>query len=388
MAAATAPPNASPRLPIHASHPLSPSRSTSPSPSPSVDDDHDPAHMTFDELEMQRSRHFVQALKELKNLRPQLYSAAEYCESSYLYSDQKQVVLDNLKDYSVKALVNAVDHLGTVAYKLNDLLGQQTTEISATELRAASVAQRMRSCQEHSDREGLKQQSLAKTMHANHKHYVLPDPCAEGELNPSLVRENFDTVLSRQSPLKSESHPHSSPQMQPQPLAKDSSSADFASSSGSKSLAWHFTSEPAPTSTSEGSNSSSKRSISAGRRTPPPTASGRKVLETSLSKGSFLTPSLYNGDSMPRTSEAGLSTSKYPASAKLSTQRSGSFTPAKTAPPMRGTGFVRSSTMIPTSHAGENDSAKDSKSTQARSKSLLRSLLGRKSSKTSAPKPI
>lgn len=50
-------------------------------------------------------------------------------------------VLDNLKDYSVKALVNAVDHLGTVAYKLNDLLGQQTTEISATELRAASVAQ-------------------------------------------------------------------------------------------------------------------------------------------------------------------------------------------------------------------------------------------------------
>ena len=42
-----------------------------------------------------------------------------------------------------------------------------------------------------------------------------------------------------------------------------------------------------------------------------------------------------NGDSMPRTSEAGLSTSKYPASAKLSAQRSGSFTPAKTAPPTR-----------------------------------------------------
>ena len=50
-------------------------------------------------------------------------------------------VLDNLKDYSVKALVNAVDHLGTVAYKLNDLLSQQTIEISSTELRAASLAQ-------------------------------------------------------------------------------------------------------------------------------------------------------------------------------------------------------------------------------------------------------
>jgi hypothetical protein len=50
-------------------------------------------------------------------------------------------VLDNLKDYAVKALVNAVDHLGTVAYKLSDLLSQQTTEISAIELQAASLAQ-------------------------------------------------------------------------------------------------------------------------------------------------------------------------------------------------------------------------------------------------------
>lgn len=29
--------------------------------------------------------------QELKNLRPQLYSAAEYCEKSYLHSEQKQM---------------------------------------------------------------------------------------------------------------------------------------------------------------------------------------------------------------------------------------------------------------------------------------------------------
>lgn len=29
--------------------------------------------------------------QELKNLRPQLYSAAEYCEKSYLLSEQKQM---------------------------------------------------------------------------------------------------------------------------------------------------------------------------------------------------------------------------------------------------------------------------------------------------------
>lgn len=131
--------------------------------------------MTYDEASMQGSRHFYMALQELKNLRPQLYSAAEYCESSYLFNDQKQVVLDNLKDYSVKALVNAIDHLGTVAYKLNEVLSQQTSDISSAEIRVASLAQRIRACQEHTNLEGLKQQSLNRPRRRYHKHYVLPD---------------------------------------------------------------------------------------------------------------------------------------------------------------------------------------------------------------------
>ncbi|KAM0044459.1 putative ABI family protein [Helianthus debilis subsp. tardiflorus] len=92
------------------------------------------------EPSMEPSISFVKALQELKNIRPQLYSAAEYCEKSYLHSEQKQVVLDNLKDYAVRALVNTVDHLGTVAYKLTDLLEQQTLEISTTGLHISSQA--------------------------------------------------------------------------------------------------------------------------------------------------------------------------------------------------------------------------------------------------------
>lgn len=49
--------------------------------------------------------------------------------------------LDNLKDYAVKALVNAVDHLGTVAYKLSDIVEQQTMEISSIDLKVACVNQ-------------------------------------------------------------------------------------------------------------------------------------------------------------------------------------------------------------------------------------------------------
>jgi hypothetical protein len=50
-------------------------------------------------------------------------------------------VLDNLKDYAVRALVNAVDHLGTVAFKLTDLYEQQASELSTIELKVASLNQ-------------------------------------------------------------------------------------------------------------------------------------------------------------------------------------------------------------------------------------------------------
>jgi hypothetical protein len=50
-------------------------------------------------------------------------------------------VLDNLKDYAVRAVVNAVDHLGTVAYKLTDLFEQQASEVSTFELKVARLNQ-------------------------------------------------------------------------------------------------------------------------------------------------------------------------------------------------------------------------------------------------------
>ncbi|XP_071717149.1 protein ABIL1 isoform X2 [Rutidosis leptorrhynchoides] len=131
--------------------------------------------MTFSEPSMEQNISFVKALQELKNLRPQLYSAAEYCEKSYLHSEQKQVVLDNLKDYAVRALVNAVDHLGTVAYKLTDLLDQQSLEISTAELQVTCLHQQLLTCQTYTDREALRQQQLLAVVPRHHKHYSLPN---------------------------------------------------------------------------------------------------------------------------------------------------------------------------------------------------------------------
>ncbi|XP_061997604.1 protein ABIL1-like isoform X2 [Rosa rugosa] len=131
--------------------------------------------MTFDEVSLERSKSFVKALQELKNLRPQLYSAAEYCEKSYLHSEQKQMVLDNLKDYAVRALVNAVDHLGTVAYKLTDLLDQQTLDVSTMDLKVTCLNQKLLTCKTFMDKEGSRQQQLLSFFPRHHKHYILPN---------------------------------------------------------------------------------------------------------------------------------------------------------------------------------------------------------------------
>lgn len=128
---------------------------------------------TFDEHSMQESFLFSDSLKDLKNLRAQLYSAAEYFELSYTNDDQKQIVVNTLKDYAVQALVNTVDHLGSVTFKVNDILDEKVDEVSGTELRVSCIEQRLRTCQEYTDREGLSQQSLVIKTPKYHKRYTL-----------------------------------------------------------------------------------------------------------------------------------------------------------------------------------------------------------------------
>ncbi|MED6156223.1 Protein abil1, variant 2 [Stylosanthes scabra] len=84
-------------------------------------------------------------------------------------------VLDNLKDYAVRALVNAVDHLGTVAYKLTDLLEHQTSDVSAMDLKISTLNQRLLTCKIYTDKEGLRQQQLLAFIPRHHKHYILPN---------------------------------------------------------------------------------------------------------------------------------------------------------------------------------------------------------------------
>ncbi|KAB1201134.1 Protein ABIL2 [Morella rubra] len=127
-----------------------------------------------DELFMQQRLLFSDSLKELKNLRQQLYSAAEHFEASYSEEEQKHIVVETSQDYAIKAFVNTVDHLGSVAYKLNRFLDAKISELSRTELRFSCVEQRLQTCQYFIDRGGLFQQSLALKFPKHHKRYIIP----------------------------------------------------------------------------------------------------------------------------------------------------------------------------------------------------------------------
>ena len=43
--------------------------------------------------------------------------------------------METLKDYAIKALINTVDHLGSVAFKVDRFLDQKIEEVSEMELR-------------------------------------------------------------------------------------------------------------------------------------------------------------------------------------------------------------------------------------------------------------
>ncbi|KAJ4900471.1 Protein ABIL3 [Raphanus sativus] len=128
----------------------------------------------YDEISMQQSLLFSDCLKDLKNLRTQLYSAAEYFELSYTNDGDTQSVVETLKDYAIKALVNTVDHLGSVTYKVNDFVDEKVDQVAGTELRVACIEQRLRMCQEFMDHEGRSQQSLVINTPKFHKRYILP----------------------------------------------------------------------------------------------------------------------------------------------------------------------------------------------------------------------
>ncbi|XP_039161371.1 protein ABIL2 isoform X2 [Eucalyptus grandis] len=173
----------------------------------------------YDELSMKESLNFSDSLKDLKDLRKQLYSAAEYFELSYNKQDQKQIVVNTLRDYATKAFISTVDHLGSMTYKVNCLLDDKIEEASAIELRFSCLQQRLQMCDVFIDHGGLSQQSLAIRTPKHHMRYILPvsqakdggvsknlQYCMKNEVNSDMSADMYSRNIETSAPFVRRRH--------------------------------------------------------------------------------------------------------------------------------------------------------------------------------------
>ncbi|KAK1663486.1 hypothetical protein QYE76_051645 [Lolium multiflorum] len=166
----------------------------------------DAASTSDDMPSLQEGLLFSDSLKDLRNLRSQLYSAAEYFEVFYTNNSHRSTVVTSLKDYAVEALVSTVDHLGFVSYKVDNLVNEKADEVNETELRVSTVEQRVRICQQTIDQEGRSQQALLIKAPRYHTRYILPGAdIAESAIHPVSEPPRYNRQYAGRKMRKSQS---------------------------------------------------------------------------------------------------------------------------------------------------------------------------------------
>ncbi|KAF9593567.1 hypothetical protein IFM89_024201 [Coptis chinensis] len=147
---------------------------------------HEP--FTHDELSIQQSMLFSDSLKDLKHLRSQLYSAAEFFEDSYTKDNQKQAVVDTLKDYTVRALVNTVDHLDLLTFTL---LGSLCVQLGTACMVLSVLRQSIVETASAMKTVGITRKAVLSnndkrtpTFHSQKRENSPPSPSPQGSLQP------------------------------------------------------------------------------------------------------------------------------------------------------------------------------------------------------------
>ncbi|KAL9242348.1 hypothetical protein vseg_016358 [Gypsophila vaccaria] len=124
-------------------------------------------------VESQDALHFFKSLKELKDLRSQIHQAADYCEKSFLNSEEKANVLDNTREYLCRAVVTVVDHLGCVSANLNRRI-ENTDRVAETELRINCLKQKIDSCGQYNQSSTLTKTRWSVDVPRCYPRYISP----------------------------------------------------------------------------------------------------------------------------------------------------------------------------------------------------------------------
>ncbi|PIA64941.1 hypothetical protein AQUCO_00100422v1 [Aquilegia coerulea] len=123
------------------------------------------------ECEFDENARFDKSLLELKDLSSQLHYAAKYCETSFLKSQEKKMVMENTKEYICRALVTVVDHLGSVSANLEgQLLGKQ--QVFDSEHKMVCLQQRLLTCQEYAQKLTLCRLCRSDNFQRHHTRYI------------------------------------------------------------------------------------------------------------------------------------------------------------------------------------------------------------------------
>ncbi|KAJ4708457.1 ABI-1-like 1, putative isoform 1 [Melia azedarach] len=114
---------------------------------------------------------FDKSLQELKDLRSQLHFAADYCEATFLNSQEKRTVVENTKEYICRALVTVVDHLGNVSANLDNCIPNPFA-FSEAELRINTLKQRLLSCELYVHKLALNRVKWNPALTIYHRRYL------------------------------------------------------------------------------------------------------------------------------------------------------------------------------------------------------------------------
>lgn len=138
---------------------------------------------------------FLKSLQELRELRAQIHDAADYCEKSYLNSEDKAIVLDNTREYLCQAVVTVVDHLGSVSANL-DCCIQKSDRVTEAERRINCLKQKLDSCDQYNHNFTLTKIRWSTDLPRFYPRYISPPSDSSKESSLQLRELNQPTVGS------------------------------------------------------------------------------------------------------------------------------------------------------------------------------------------------
>ncbi|XP_011078311.1 probable protein ABIL5 [Sesamum indicum] len=138
------------------------------------------------------AKELEKCVQELRNFSSQLYHAADYCETSFLNTQDKTIVVETTKEYISRAVATVVDHLGGISANLEYSL-RNSDSIPQTEHKIDMLKLRIGTWQQQSHKLALERFYLTADFSRHHCRYILP-PSKDSETKNVESRCTKDEV--------------------------------------------------------------------------------------------------------------------------------------------------------------------------------------------------